>query len=181
MAITEIPQVPPEDDFNDFAATMPETAQGFIDGPTPASAPVNDADGGDTSLLDYASSAGADGEFGSDAPPEPRKRVNISKKMKSAMKRLKGKTANVPIMWFHMQAKNNPEWELDEEEKELLKDAVDTAFEVLDIDIVIEPLNITLESIWWVISYPILAFVFLFLTKKSLTMNKEQAESELAK
>jgi hypothetical protein len=180
MAITEVPdQQQPDDElsFNDFASTMPETAQGFIGEQVPASA--TDDNGGGVSLLDDTSSS-TPGESSSPVD-EPRKRVNITKKMKKAMNRLKSKTANVPIMWFHMQAKSNPEWELDEEEKELLQDAVDTVFEVLDIDILIEPLNVTLTSIWWVISYPILAFVFLFLTKKSLTMNKEQAETEIAK
>jgi hypothetical protein len=94
------------------------------------------------------------------------------------MNRLKTKTANVPIMWFHAQAKEHPEWELDADERDMLKDAVETVFEVLDIEIEIEPLSWTLTSVWWVISYPILAFVFLFLTKKSLTMDKEQPENE---
>ena len=48
---------------------------------------------------------------------------------------------------------------------------------MLDIDFEIEPLSISLTSIWWVISYPVLAFAFLFLTKKAVVMEVEQAES----
>lgn len=96
------------------------------------------------------------------------------------MDRLKKKTANLPILWFHNQAKLNPEWELDKEEKELITDAIETVFDVLDIGIEIEPLSITLTSIWWVISYPLVAFGFLFMSKKSLIMEKEQQDDDTA-
>lgn len=157
----------PTTDFDAFAATMPETAQGFLDAALPPSASVGDEPG--------------DGFL--DAPPlsepaEPgRKRVNITKKMRKAMNRFKTKIADIPIMWFHTQAKANPEWELDDDEKALITDAIETVFDVLDIEVEIEPLSWTLTSVWWVISYPVLAFVFLFLTKKSLIMEHDQHET----
>jgi len=171
------PSIPTPDDeqgdagFLEFAATMPETAEGFLDaGASPSDQPnasgVPVEEGGEPAAGGYA-------------PPE-RKRVNVTKKVRRAMNKFKTKVADVPIMWFHTQAKRRPEWELDKDEQELLKDAVDTVFEVLDIEIEIEPLSWTLTSVWWVISYPILAFVFLFLTKKSLTMDKDKEQGESA-
>lgn len=152
-----------EQTFESFAATMPETASGFLDCPvvvTPS--PIEDAGFMDTSSAGDVSA--------------PRKSVNVSKKIRKAMNKFKGKVANVPIMWFHAQAVANdqPAWELDKDEQELITDSIDTVFEVLDVNFEIEPLSWTLTSIWWVISYPLLAFTFLFLTKKSLLMEKEQ-------
>lgn len=170
----DLPNITPlpddgEPSFEEMAASMPETAQGFLDAVLPPSVPttgVGDAGGGDDDFLGDAT----------DAPPRPRKRVDVTKKMRKAMNRLKGKVSNVPIMWFHTQAKEHPEWELDDDEKDLLKDAIDTVFEVLDIEVEIEPLSLVLTSIWWVVSYPVLAFLFLFLTKKSLTTDKDHEE-----
>lgn len=177
MTITEIPDpndqqpTPPSaTEFDDFAATMPETAQGFLDATLPPE-PTNSVEDGLT---------GGDGflDASSGEPVTPaRKRVNVTKKMRKAMNRLKTRVANIPIMWFHTQAKQNPEWELDAEEQAMMTDAIETVFDVLDIEVEIEPLSWTLTSVWWVVSYPLLAFVFLFLTKKSVIMDKEKDET----
>jgi hypothetical protein len=170
----EQPIIPSEDDgqtFDQFAATLPETAQGFLDAALPSPEPSGVEDVG-PSMLDGSSISGDD-------LSAPRKRVNVSKKIRKAMNKFKGKVANVPIMWFHAQAKDHPEWELDKDEQELLTDSIDTVFEVLDVQFEIEPLSWTLTSIWWVISYPLLAFTFLFLTKKSMTMEKEKQTEEI--
>jgi hypothetical protein len=176
MTVTNVPDEQPviatEDDgqmFEQFAATLPETAQGFLDAALPQSAPDSVEDAG---MLDGSS-------LPVDDLSNPRKRVNVSKKIRKAMNKFKGKVANVPIMWFHAQAKDHPEWELDKDEQELLTDSIDTVFEVLDVQFEIEPLSWTLTSIWWVISYPLLAFTFLFLTKKSMTMEKDKQTEEI--
>lgn len=150
--------------FEQLAEQMPETAQGFLDSVQQEADRVGSADDGGSLI----------GEITAPAPDEQRRKVNVSKKVRKAMNRLKGKVAEVPIMWFHTQAKANPEWELDNDEKEMLTDAISTVFDVLDIEFEIEPLTWTLTSIWWVIGYPVLAFAFLFLSKKSLTIDKEQ-------
>lgn len=157
-----------EPTFEQLAAELPDTAQGFLDAalPTVQSSSVEDA-----GMLDA-------GFPGSDPSSTPRKRINVSKKIRKAMNKFKDKVAQVPIMWFHTQARNQPEWELDKDEQELLTDAIGTVFEVLDIEFEIEPLSWTLTSVWWVISYPLLAFTFLFLTKKSLTMEKDKPDTE---
>lgn len=155
--------------FNSFASTLPETAQGFLDvPPSPVTESVEDAVGGG----DFLGAAGTTETL----PPE-RKRVNVTKKVRKAMNRFKTKVADVPILWFHQQAKVHPEWELDADERDLLKDAIETVFDVLDIEIEIQPLSWTLTSVWWVLSYPVLAFVYLFLVKKSMTMEHPEDEN----
>jgi hypothetical protein len=150
--------------FESYAAQLPETAQGFLDdavrtSPENVGAPLVDALNPET-----------------DASTTLRKRVNVTKKVRKAMNRFKSKLADIPIMWFHTQAKGNAAWELDDEERELIKDSVDTVFDVLDVEVEIEPLSWTLTSVWWVISYPILAFAFLFLTKKSMVIEANKQD-----
>jgi hypothetical protein len=153
-----------EQTFSELADSMPSTEQGFLDSVTPITQ-SEDAGGASSPITDV--------------PPE-RKVVKVSKNIKKAMNKFKKKVTEFPIAWFHQQAKGNPEWELDDEEKDLITDAIGTVFELLDIEFAIEPLSVQLTSIWWVIAYPILTFVFLFLTKKSLTMEREQQEQQQA-
>lgn len=153
-----------EETFSQLADSMPSSEQGFLDSVSP---------------ITQSEDAGVAPSPVTDATPE-RKVVKVSKNIKKAMNKFKKKVAEFPIAWFHQQAKGNPEWELDEEEKDLITDAIGTVFELLDIEFAIEPLSVQLTSIWWVIAYPVLTFVFLFLTKKSLTMEREQQEQQQA-
>lgn len=175
MTITPVPDQPeiqPEGEtFQSFADTMPETAQGFLDAALPPMEQSSASEG-----AGFLSDDGVNSTI--DAAARPRKRIDISKKMRKAMNKFRGKISSVPVMWFHAQAKANPEWELDDTEKELIEDAIDTVLDVLDIQIEIEALSMTLTSIWWVISYPVLVIVFLFLTKKSLILDKEKQATE---
>lgn len=175
MTVTNVPDDPNaqpsilEDDaptFESYAATMPETASGFLDAALPQV------------TTDSVEDDRYPGALTSSDAPAPRKSVNVSKKVRKAMNKFKGKVADVPIMWFHTQAKDDLAWELDADEKELITDSIETVFDVLDISFEIEPLSYTLTSIWWVISYPLLAFTFLFLTKKSLTVEKDKQAEE---
>jgi hypothetical protein len=176
VTVTPVPDNQPpvqtddEQTFEQYAETMPETAQGFLDAALPQVPPDNGV--GDVGFLDESSTM-------TDDSSTPRKKVNVSKKIRKAMSKFKGKVASVPILWFHNQAKDNPEWELDKDEQELLTDSIETVFEVLDVNFEIEPLSWTLTSVWWVVSYPLLAFLFLFLTKKSMTMDKNKQTEEL--
>ncbi len=138
-----------------FAASLPDDAQ-FLAGPPTAS--------GESGV----EGTGEPLPFAGPTPQErAKKRVKMSRKMQKMMDGFRDQVADIPIMWFHNMAKDNPEWALDEKETEFLKDAFGVVFEVLDISIEIEALNITLTSIWWVISYPFAAFLFLFLTHKA--------------
>jgi len=159
------PQFMPLDDgeesFDSFASSMPETAQGFLDDSTLPPDVRQGTDATTGGIFD------ASGDAAASDREKRTKRIKMSKKMQKSMDKLKAQTANLPIMWFHQQAVNHPEWELDKEEKDLLTDAIETVFEVLDIEIQIEPVSWTLTSIYWVLSYPIVVFLFLFVSKKA--------------
>ncbi len=160
-----VPQVADtgEETFDSFSSSLPDTAQGFLESAQEV-----------PSLLDSAIS---------DEQVQEEKRtkvVKMSRKMKKSMDKLKAKAANFPVMWFHQKAKANPEWELDEEEKDLLTDSIETVFELLDINVEIEPIEMTFRSMYWVIIYPIGAFAFLFLTKKSNQIERENRERGLS-
>lgn len=158
-----------EETFESMAATMPETAQGFLSDASPVD-PVAFAQSGDD----------GDGVSADATAPTPQerkaKRIKMSKKMQKSMDKLKAKTAKFPVMWFNGKSKEHPEWALDKDEEDLLTDSIETVFEILDIELQIEPLTMTLTSIWWVLSYPLLAFAFLFFTKQSQIQQKEQQE-----
>ena len=158
-----------EPTFDSLAANLPEDASGFLDEPPPPSPAVQETPG-DAGI--YA----ARNEGDEPAPP-PRKRKSL-KKLQKALERFEEQIADWPVVWFHQRAKDNPEWELDAKEVEFMKDAISTVFEVLDIGVDIAPLSYTITSVYWVLLYPFAAFFFLFITKKSATMDKEQANPD---
>jgi len=81
------------------------------------------------------------------------------------------------VTWFDQQAEKQPEWALSDNEREWLKDSMETVFEVLDIDLMIEPIGLQLTSIWWVIAYPFATFAFLFFSKKSKVPKPEDTSA----
>ena len=99
-------------------------------------------------------------------PPTPKKRVKMSPKMKKAMDRFTKQLADFPALYFHRMAMQNPEWELDESERDMLSDSITMVLETLNIGFEIEPVDLTLKSIWWIVSWPFVVFAYVFLTKK---------------
>lgn len=162
---------PTEPTFDDLAQQMPETAYGFLDDATPSpSLPgVDDATG---SFLDDASSSTDE-----PVPPTPRKRKSL-KKLQKALERFQDRLSKWPIAYFSAQAVDHPEWKLSPDEEELIKDSVETVFEVLDVGVDIEPISYTITSVYWVLLYPFAAFAFLFLIKKQASMEKEQQDNQ---
>jgi|SRR5208282_2256499 len=104
------------------------------------------------------------------------KRIKLSKRMKKSMDKIKGFGGDALVMWFHDQSKENPEWKLDIEEEDWLKDSMELVFEVLDIEVQIEPVSATLTSIWWVLAYPFCTFLYLFFTKKAKVTAKGETQ-----
>ena len=144
--------------MEDFAATLPDDAsQGFAVVP-PSNEPAN---GGD---------AEAGLPLGEEQPLSSaevkRKRVQMSRKMRNAMNKLKDRIASAPALWFDASAKRHAEWKLDDDEKELINDSVQFALEVLDVNFEIEAVEITLRSIWWVIMYPVSVIGLTFFAHK---------------
>lgn len=158
-----LPLVEPEDSF---LSQLPDDASTFLAGSSlPPSTGKGGFMGADTVLSD----------IGPTPQERAKKRVKMSKKMQKMMDGFRDQVVDIPLMWFHSQAKDNPEWALDAKEEEFLKDAFGAVFEILDIEIQIDAVNLTLTSVWWVISYPFAAFLFLFLTHKAKVVeNQEQ-------
>jgi hypothetical protein len=177
MSIEMLPDNPPteqqpsilDDPFAALADSLPETANDFRAVPP---SPIGGAGDG---------SGVASDPFAPDPVVVRKKRIKMSKKMQKMMDGLRDQVVDIPILWFHQQAvvSEHPEWELDEKEREFLKDAFGVVFEVLDIEIAIQPVTAKLESIWWVIAYPFVAFGFLFLSKKDkVTKLTQQQEGQ---
>jgi hypothetical protein len=104
---------------------------------------------------------------GESEPTPEKKRMKMSRKMKAAMKKIQDKVCSFPNLYFKNKASIHPEWALDEEEEAIITDSLSFVFDVLNIEFMIEGLDITLTSIWWVIAYPILAIGMIFAVKKS--------------
>lgn len=97
-------------------------------------------------------------------------RVAMSKKMKKKMEAFKAKISEtLPGLFFNrMAAKyDQPGWKLSDDEAEAVKDSVETALDMLDIEFAFQPIEITLTSIWWVVLYPVTVFGTIFLMKSS--------------
>jgi len=124
-------------------------------------------------ILSSPEDAESGGVVAGDAAP-PRKRIQMSKKMKKSMDKFMRQIAEMPALYFTNMAASNREWALDDDEKELLTDSVSMVFEILDVGFEIEPLSLKLTSIWWIISYPFIVFGYIFFNKKQkIDANKE--------
>jgi hypothetical protein len=137
--------------FEEMAASMPESAKTGFDVVNPAQQPESNGDG-----------FGVFGGAESSEPTPERKVLKMSRKMKAAMKKIQDKVSSFPILYFKGKAKVHPEWALDQDEEEIISDSLTFLFEVLDVNFNIQPLNVTLESIWWVIAYPVCAIGMIF-------------------
>jgi hypothetical protein len=82
------------------------------------------------------------------------KRIKMSASMRKAMKKLKERIGRFPAIWFEQKALQHPEWALSKDEEDTISESVNFALELLDIEFMIEPVSMTLTSIWWVIAYP---------------------------
>lgn len=158
--------------FEQFANGLPETVAGFRVPASPEATPQADADAGEPMGGVYAERVEAD------VPPPPPRRRKSLKKLQKALEKLEGKIAKFPILWFEGKAKNQPEWALDEDEKELIRDSISTVFEVLDVGVDVEPISYVIRSVYWVLAYPFVAFLFLFLIKKGKELPGETEETK---
>jgi hypothetical protein len=144
--------------FEEAASLMPDNARSGFGSVTPSpESPNNGTDGEGLAVM------AGDGE----SEPPKTTRIKMSRKMKAAMKKIQDKVSSAPILYFRGKAKQYEEWKLDEDEEEMIKESISFFFEVLNIEFLIEPLNYTLTSIWWVVAYPIAIFGMVFVTHKA--------------
>lgn len=140
--------------FEEFSAGLPEDSRSGFGVLDPSDQPAGEG-------------FGLAQEEGEPEPTKKAKSIKMSKKMKAAMKKIQEKVTSFPLLYFKHKATIHPEWALDEDEKEIVTDALGFVFEVLDINFMIEGLDITLTSIWWVLAYPILAIGMIFISHKT--------------
>lgn len=165
MTDTEGSHLMGEDSFDSFASKLPSDASSGFDAAQTAS-------------------TGAYPEAGEtvDATDTPAaRRMQMPKKMRAEMRKLKKKIAEeLPELFFNRRAEqlDQPEWKLTTDEKDAISDSINMVLEVLDIEFAIEPLSMTLTSIWWVIAYPIVVILGIFMLKQSEIMKKENPLGE---
>jgi hypothetical protein len=161
-----------DDEFTRYAESLPENANTLLE----KDEPELEQELGDTdSTLE---SVGIfSGVEPSDEPVTPKRRKSL-KKLQKTMGRIQGKMSKFPILWFDEKARENPAWKLDDDEKELIEDSVATVFELIEVNVDVEPIVFTLRSVYWVLLYPLFAFCFLFLIKKSKEMNIDAVPPE---
>lgn len=160
---------PPLTDERSFADQLPETAD-QLDGETFAPSGTFADEGFAAAIKEETREAKAE---------QKEKRKRLSGKMKKTLKDFQEMFTDSIDGWFHSQAltSGHPEWELEEKDKSLIQNSIDFVFGALNIEVEIEPIDFKLESIWWVFLYPIMAFGFVFLRKKTKV---EKAEAERA-
>jgi hypothetical protein len=165
------PAGPTEETFDSYAATMPETASGFLDDVATPSPTVQGVDGGDgATFLDDSANVVTE-------TPSPRKRKSL-KKLQKSLDRFQQRLSKWPIAYFANKAKDHPEWALDDDEKELISDSIETVFEVLDVGVDIQPIEYTITSVYWILLYPFAAFFALFMLKKAKSIEVEQQQEQ---
>lgn len=150
-----------------FAASMPETAAELDRDNEAYSEPVSDmpTDTEATSAM-----------FEDTAQKEKKKehRKKLSRKMKNTMAQFQAMFADGIGSYFTTQAlaTGHTEWGLDDKDKALIDDSIAFVMDALDIEIDIEPVNVKLESVWWVFLYPLAAFGIVFFRRQSTVKNK---------
>jgi hypothetical protein len=162
-----VDEPPAEPTFDDYAATLPATASGFLDDATPSPSTVEAGATRGGFLDDVATS---------DEPPAPRRKRKSLKKLEKTLKRMEESLANWPIAYFNNQALERPEWKLTPDEESLVRDAVETVFEVFDVGIDFDPIEYTITSPYLILLYPFAAFLVLFMVKKQASNEREQKE-----
>jgi hypothetical protein len=153
-----------EESFDSFASKLPEDASsGF------GKEPIAE------------STESEFGEAAETAESRAARRVQMPKKMRAEMKKLKKKIAeDLPRLFFNRRAEqlDQPEWKLTRDEEEAIADSVNMVLEILDIEFAIEPLNMTLTSIWWVIAYPVIVILGIFMFKQAEIQKQENPLGE---
>jgi hypothetical protein len=174
MTIELVPETPEPDEpltpSSSFAASLPEDSNFLAGDPSPSNA---GKDGAEPTGATFGQS---EAPTASDQREKRTRRIKLSRKMQKSMDKIRGIGSDALVMWFHDQARQQPEWELDEKEEEWLRDSMETVFEVLDIELQVEPITATLTSVWWVIAYPVCAFTYLFFMKKSKIAKPEEPQ-----
>jgi hypothetical protein len=90
----------------------------------------------------------------------------IGKKFSTKINKFKKSVADkIPKVLNEAVKDKGPEWQLSEEDSELLAESVENCFEILDIDFRITPVSTVLTNPLWVLILPALVLALIFGTK----------------
>lgn len=152
-----------EESFADYAATLPEDANDLLREPAPTEQDIE--------------------EQQRIAQEKERKtaRIALSKKMKKKMEAFRNQlSTTLPSLFFDRMAEKHeqPGWRLSKDEKEAIKDSVETFMELADVEFAFNPIEIQLTSIWWVVLYPIATIGIVFGLKSMEYSPKKKDEQQ---
>lgn len=120
------------------------------------------------------------------SPPDPEaeQRNAISRKINARMNKAKKLFAEkLPRIAFDKFTEGKGgEWKLDDDESEMISEAVETMFDAMGVEFAIEPMNVVLRSKFWLMLYPVCVFAFIFglkaLKAAKLTVPEEKPEEK---
>lgn len=148
-------------DFTSFANDLPDSEGGAV-----ASAVAPDG------VTDQAAPAPATfSKVKTDAAS-----ARLTKKMEKVKRQL---AEALPRAVDVFTADKGPEWKLDDSQRDMLTDAVESVFDMLDVQFEIQQFNVQLKSRFWILLYPITVLLMIFATKAAKNQVTETKETKL--
>ncbi len=137
-----------EESFESYAAKMPASEKDFA-------------------RVAAEGAAQPTGAAASEGVPAPARKPVVSKKIKADMRRFKRKLSyDFPKKAFDKMAEQyGPMWKLDDDDADMIADAVGGIFEGFGVEFQIEQKEIVLQSRFWLFLYPALVFAVVLLAK----------------
>lgn len=100
-----------------------------------------------------------------------------SRKLSAKMNKMKKNFADqIPKIVNAALKQKGDEWIMDDSDKEMLSESVESCFDVLDIQFQMAPMGFVLENPLWVLLYPVLTLAFIFGIKA--VKNQPQKEGD---
>lgn len=132
--------------FDSFASSLPDNEAGIGEDRIPGEIPDNEA---------------------ANLPPVSNIKTDAASKAINAKfaKIKKSLAESLPEAVDAVLADNGPEWALSKRERDMLTDAMESVFDMLDIQFQIEQFNVQLKSRMWVLLYPLAVLLSIFAIK----------------
>lgn len=150
-----------EADFSSFANDLPDSENG---------APATASPAGPT---DQAA-----------PPPATFSKVKTdaaSQRLTKKMEKVKRQLAEaLPRAVDVFTADKGPEWKLDDSQRDMLTDAVESVFDMLDVSFEIQQFNVQLRSRFWIFLYPLTVLIMIFATKAARAPKQETEPEQVA-
>lgn len=103
-----------------------------------------------------------------------------SRKISAKMNKMQQKFAEqIPKLLNARLAQAGDEWKMEDKDMEFLSESIENCFDVLDVEFAVAPISKTLTSPLWVLLFPIIASVMIFLPKLMEAAKKKANEAEV--